>query len=249
MGNDDLPFMPWYPAEFYRTTATWPFVARAAYRELLDLQWLSHGLPADPDELRQIIRCPESDWATAWRYVEPKFSQDADGLRRNLRLEEHREKSLRLRDVRSNAGRTGGKASGQSRRSKLEAKLQANPESKGEAESKPSSSSSSESSSESASSSQKAAAYTHELSKLKVEIRRNDAYLRKWIAKGVTLDRLIRVVAYIRTTDRCEKLYPTIIQTGYINKLLADQTTDDAGVKFMYELMRRHDEGNGAAQA
>jgi uncharacterized protein YdaU (DUF1376 family) len=68
----------------------WPLIARAVYRELLDLSWDAGGLPADPEELRALVRASEQEWERAWPLVEGKFPVSEDGLRRNLRLEIHR---------------------------------------------------------------------------------------------------------------------------------------------------------------
>lgn len=91
-----LAFLPWYPRDFRSTTLTWPLAARAIYRELLDAQWDSGGLPASEKELASIVRAEAKDWRAAWPLVGEKFPIGADGLRRNARLEQHRKKSLKL---------------------------------------------------------------------------------------------------------------------------------------------------------
>lgn len=50
-----MPRMPWYPSSFYASTRSWPLIARAIYRELLDTQWDSGGLPNDPGALRAML--------------------------------------------------------------------------------------------------------------------------------------------------------------------------------------------------
>lgn len=106
-----MPRMPWYPSAFYATTRTWPFIARAVYRELLDIQWDAGGLPADPDVLRNMLGVSAKDWRAAWPYVGPKFQPGEDGLLRNPRLEQHRERAAELQEHR----RRGAQATNQKR--------------------------------------------------------------------------------------------------------------------------------------
>ena len=77
-----MPRMPWYPSSFFDSTRTWPFVARAIYRELLDISWDAGCLPADPEELRKMLGVAVSDWQKAWPLVSPKFRADNDGPQR-----------------------------------------------------------------------------------------------------------------------------------------------------------------------
>ena len=88
-------YLPWVPRDFQASTRTWPLVARAVYRELLDAQWDVGGtLPEDPEELKVIARATPAEWRIAWKWVEPKFPC-VDGGRRNARLEEHRQKAIK----------------------------------------------------------------------------------------------------------------------------------------------------------
>lgn len=96
-----VPFarMPFYPRDFASSTRTWPLVARAVYRELLDAQWDLGGseigtLPDDEKQLRELVRATPREWSVAWKFVEPKFPR-VDGGRRNGRLEQHREAAIR----------------------------------------------------------------------------------------------------------------------------------------------------------
>lgn len=139
MGNDDLLFAPIFVDAFRRTTQLWPGVARGFYLDLLLLQWEqseTRAIPADHEELRTFLRATPEEWAKAWKFIEPKFPECSDGLRRNLRLEEHRSRSMHLKVVRGLAGRAGGVRSGQARRSKAEANREAKPEATGEAKGK-----------------------------------------------------------------------------------------------------------------
>ena len=118
MSKDSTPpqlhRMPWYPSSFYATTRTWPFIARAIYRELLDVQWDAGGLPAAQDALRALVGVTAKEWRTAWSFIRPKFQLSDDGLLRNARLEAHRADALMLHAKRkdgaakTNAKRRGG---------------------------------------------------------------------------------------------------------------------------------------------
>lgn len=98
-----MPRMPWYPADFYGSTCTWPFAAIAVYRAMLDVQWMTGGLPNDPELLRATLRVPARDWRAAWPFVAPKFKPGDDGLLRNARLEQHRAVALELSGKRRDA--------------------------------------------------------------------------------------------------------------------------------------------------
>ena len=98
-----MPRMPWYPSAFYATTRPWPFIARAVYRELLDIQWDAGALPDDPDALRNMIGVTPKEWRVAWPIVGPKFQAGDDGMLRNARLEAHRLVALQLSDKRRDA--------------------------------------------------------------------------------------------------------------------------------------------------
>lgn len=101
-----MPRMPWYPASFYATTRTWPFIARAVYRELLDIQWDAGGLPDDTEALRNMLGVTPKEWRLAWPFVGPKFQIGDDGLLRNARLEQHRDRALELQEHRRRGAQT-----------------------------------------------------------------------------------------------------------------------------------------------
>lgn len=90
-----LFWYPWIPRDFLASTRDWSLSQRAVYRELLDAQWDSGGLPDDAAALRALARATPAEWRAAWPRVDPKFPLGADGLRRNLRLEGHRARSER----------------------------------------------------------------------------------------------------------------------------------------------------------
>jgi uncharacterized protein YdaU (DUF1376 family) len=105
-----LPYLPWFCGDFMTATRGWSVTARGVYRELLDAQWDAGGLTADPKALRDLIRATPGEWRAAWSLVEPKFPVGPDGLRRNPRLEVHRQKALQISAIRAEVGRRGGLA-------------------------------------------------------------------------------------------------------------------------------------------
>lgn len=106
-----LAYMPWYTGDFMTSTRGWPVTARGVYRELLDAQWDRGSLPADPPTLRQLIGATLSEWRAWSTYVEPKFPTCPDGLRRNARLDQHRQKALAKSILRQEMGARGGRVS------------------------------------------------------------------------------------------------------------------------------------------
>ena len=103
-GSSDLkpmPRMPWYPRDFAASTRTWPFIARAIYRELLDVSWDVGGLPAESETLRAMLGVSVGDWRKACPLVMAKFIAGDDGLLRNSRLEHHRQEARTLQAKRT----------------------------------------------------------------------------------------------------------------------------------------------------
>ena len=84
-------------------------MARAAYRELLDVSWDCDGIPADPERLRILLGIAAPDWDAIWALVGPKFQPGSDGLLRNLRLEEHRADAVELSKTNSSNAKKGWK--------------------------------------------------------------------------------------------------------------------------------------------
>lgn len=123
MGGQSLAMMPWFPRDFVAATRGWSLVERGVYRELLDAQWEFGSLPNNQKELARIVGITAREFTAAWRRVSVKFVAAESGGLINLRLEEHRAKALRIREVRGAAGSRGGQASVQAKR---QASVQAN---------------------------------------------------------------------------------------------------------------------------
>jgi uncharacterized protein YdaU (DUF1376 family) len=96
-----MAFMPFYFERFCWTTRGWPTDARWAYLILLCEQYTTGHLPADPKVLERLSPGTMEHWAL----IEPKIPIEQDGLRRNERCTEHREKSLGIAKARREAAR------------------------------------------------------------------------------------------------------------------------------------------------
>lgn len=125
MSGKSLAMMPWFPRDFIAATRGWRLLERALYRELLDAQWELGDLPTDQEELARIAGASESEFGTAWTRVSGKFEANASGRLRNVRLEEHREKAVRIKSARAEAGKIGGRVSVQSRKANDQANASA----------------------------------------------------------------------------------------------------------------------------
>jgi len=127
---NSLAMMPWFPRDFIAATLGWRLLERGLYRCLLDAQWELGSLPADVTELALIAGATSEEFASAWPRVSQKFPATEAGRLSNEKLEEHRQKALRIKSARAEAGRTGGKVSASSRQAiasaNVEAKIQAN---------------------------------------------------------------------------------------------------------------------------
>ena len=99
-------FFPLYVRDFLTSTIGWTAEERGHYLTLLMISWDRGGLPTDLPALERL-----SPGVTAcWGLLEGKFPVAEDGLRRNSRLEGHREKALDIRRKRSEAGSKGAQA-------------------------------------------------------------------------------------------------------------------------------------------
>jgi uncharacterized protein YdaU (DUF1376 family) len=98
-------FLPLYVRDFLTSTFGWTAEERGHYMVLLMLSWDRGGLPEDLASLERL----SPGVTSCWGLLEGKFPVCDDGVRRNQRLEEHREKALKARLKRAEAGRKGGK--------------------------------------------------------------------------------------------------------------------------------------------
>ena len=110
MTGKSLPFLPLFPRDFIAATLGWTMEQRGLYITLMCAEWELGSLPADQPTLANVAGATLLDFARVWKKVHSKFVDRGDGELVNSKLEEHRSKSLKLKTVRSEAGKKGGKA-------------------------------------------------------------------------------------------------------------------------------------------
>jgi uncharacterized protein YdaU (DUF1376 family) len=93
------------------------FAAQGIYHALIDLQWESGSIPADPQTCARILRCTEEEWAQFAPFFEECFPLNEDGGRSNEQTQLNREEAKEQIE----ASIRGGKASGEARRKKRDA--------------------------------------------------------------------------------------------------------------------------------
>lgn len=107
-------FLPLFCRDFLMSTIGWTAAQRGHYLTLLMVQWDAGSLPSEVDDLERI----SGGVSEAWKLLEDKFPVDKDGLRRNLRLEEHRATAVEIRKKRREIGQKGGQAKAKQRSTK-----------------------------------------------------------------------------------------------------------------------------------
>lgn len=104
MASDSVDqYIPFFGRDFLASTAMWSADEVGHYIRLLIIQWDHGHLPDDLGRLERVSPGIGEVWAT----LEVKFPVGDDGHRRNLRMEEHRERAMELKQARSSAGRAG----------------------------------------------------------------------------------------------------------------------------------------------
>jgi uncharacterized protein YdaU (DUF1376 family) len=98
-------YIPFFGRDFYASTAMWTAEEVGHYIRLLVIQWDSGGLPSELERLELV----SPGVSRVWPLLSLKFPAGDDGLRRNLRMEEHRERATELKDARSEAGQEGNR--------------------------------------------------------------------------------------------------------------------------------------------
>jgi uncharacterized protein YdaU (DUF1376 family) len=109
------PFLPLFFGDLLAATPTWEGEERALYVLLLAYQWTAGPLPTDPKRIAKMCQYDTKTFTKLWVVVGRKFSETDAGLL-NERLEQHRERSKAIGEIRSEFGKLGGKASGEARR-------------------------------------------------------------------------------------------------------------------------------------
>lgn len=99
-------FIPLFGRDFLASTMGWTATERGHYITLLITQWEQGGIPEPLDRIGLISHGVDDCWAT----LEPKFPVWDDGVRRNHRMEEHRQKAQSLAESRSAKARRAASA-------------------------------------------------------------------------------------------------------------------------------------------
>lgn len=94
--------MPLFVGDFLASTGTWDCEEAGLYLLLLCYEWSSGPLPNDVKKLAKIVKTSTRTFNKLWKVVGAKFTE-FDGRLVNIKLEEHREKNLRIQASRSHA--------------------------------------------------------------------------------------------------------------------------------------------------
>lgn len=109
-----LPFFPWYAAETIADgrIQAWTLDEYAAWHKLLCHNWNDLDIPASVTELARLLRIDTQEMVRIWSVIGDRFTPvpDKPGRLWSPRLEEERDKALRLSKVRSGAGKKGATA-------------------------------------------------------------------------------------------------------------------------------------------
>ncbi len=103
-----MPWYRWYVADHALVLRSWPPIARLAYRELADAQWVDGVVPADPRELRRLVPgITKRQWDAAWPYIERTFTAHpmSAEARRCAWIDELRSAAISSSDARTRAAK------------------------------------------------------------------------------------------------------------------------------------------------
>ncbi len=106
MADTPLGYYKWYPRDFYSSPAvrSMSFMARAIYRELLDLQWESERLP-DAKRTLSALNINDEQWQEFAPYLDELFPNG-----QNPRLKELRETAVTQSRKNKESGSKGGRS-------------------------------------------------------------------------------------------------------------------------------------------
>ena len=98
MAKDFLQYRNHYVRDWEssETVRLMSYTARGLYHALLDAQWEKGSIPAEPEVCERLLRCEPGDWAHFAPFFDQCFPLCTDGRRRNVRLDEDRERAQEL---------------------------------------------------------------------------------------------------------------------------------------------------------
>ena len=107
----NLPYMPLYVAEFEADTAHLTFEEDGVYNRLLRLCWRTTGcsLPDDPAWIARRMRCDMSVYHKTVEPIVKEFFHRHEGRLHQKRQRKEWLKAKQLSDIRSAAGKKGGR--------------------------------------------------------------------------------------------------------------------------------------------
>jgi uncharacterized protein YdaU (DUF1376 family) len=100
------PAFQFYANDFLGATITWDAIACGMYIRLLCTQWVNGSIPDDQRRIAKAAGVDLSELQREWHLLEPKFPLDAEGTRKNLRLEEVRQRQSDVSNARKEAANT-----------------------------------------------------------------------------------------------------------------------------------------------
>src|SRR5271165_4393376 len=98
-------YLPLFVGDYLSSTSHLTAVEHGAYLLLLMHEWKNGPLPADEEILRRIARVERGAWSTAYALLKPFFRIADDGRFYQARLEEERERCMKIRESRSDHGK------------------------------------------------------------------------------------------------------------------------------------------------
>lgn len=122
MGKDHIPWRKHLVRDWAMdpTVRRMSFAAQGIYHALLDAQWETGSIPAEPETCASVIRCTAQEWEQFAPFFEACFPATDDGHRRNEELHLEREAAQKKMEKARETGRQGGNAKAAKQRAKQE---------------------------------------------------------------------------------------------------------------------------------
>lgn len=122
MGKDHIPWRKHLVRDWAmdQTVRQMSVAAEGAFTRLLDAQWETGHIPADPETCARVIRCNAQEWEQFAPFFETCFPTTDDGHRRNEELHLEREEAQKKMEKARETGREGGNRRWAKQRAKQE---------------------------------------------------------------------------------------------------------------------------------
>lgn len=125
MARPKAPAFQFYAADFLVGVASMPLAERGAYITLLAIQWNIGAISGDDlPTIARVLGCSKSQAKAIWFSLKDKFQRGPDGLWRNERLEDERQKQAEYRRRQSDKGKASAAARGNGGSTKPPTKVQ-----------------------------------------------------------------------------------------------------------------------------